>query len=54
MIQVLRSPIVRYGGAIALLVSVAALFLPGLRMGGFPPNNFLPHATCYLQDPRLI
>jgi signal transduction histidine kinase len=54
MIQAMRSPIFRYGGVITLLVLAAIFLLPGLRMGGVSPNNFLPHATCYLQDARLI
>jgi signal transduction histidine kinase len=44
----------RWGAMISGLTAATILVLPGLRIGGYSANRFLPHATCYLRDPGLI
>ncbi|MGV3772661.1 MAG: sensor histidine kinase [Verrucomicrobiales bacterium] len=54
MTYLMRAPFVRYG-ALIFAVSVAALFLfPGGPSKLLSSGGFLPHATCYLQNPQLI
>lgn len=49
-----RKPSVQAGFGIVTLVALAVLALSGPLAGLFRTDNFMPHATCYLRDPRVI
>ena len=49
-----RKPVVQAGMGIMIVAVLAALAISGLLAGLFRTDNFMPHATCYLRDPRVI
>jgi signal transduction histidine kinase len=53
MTELLRWPVFRYSLFICASFAAAFLLLPDLRHR-LLASNFLPHATCYLQNPQLI
>ena len=53
MNDVLRMPAIRYAAFILAAFAATFLLLPELR-NKLLAANFLPHATCYLQNPQLI
>src|SRR6476619_1469853 len=54
MNRVLQNPFYRYGLLIGTFVLGVMLFSPGLLQGVLRPDEFMPHATCYLRNPRII
>jgi signal transduction histidine kinase len=49
-----RNPFVRYGALIAAAVTAVILIFPGTIHGLFRADQFMPHATCYLRNPKII
>ena len=54
MVTRLQSPFVRYSALILAPVVAATFLIPGLRANLFSGTQFMPHATCYLQNPGII
>jgi len=50
----LRSPFLRYGALIALAALAAAVLIPGGIPNLLSSSGFMPHATCYLRNPKII
>ena len=51
---VLFDPFIRYGLVITALVAAVIVFFPGALHGMFRADEFMPHATCYLRNPKMI
>jgi signal transduction histidine kinase len=47
-------PFIRYGLVITALVAAVIVFFPGALHGMFRADEFMPHATCYLRNPKMI
>ena len=47
-------PFIRYGLVITALVAAVIVFFPGAQHGLFRADEFMPHATCYLRNPKMI
>lgn len=43
-----------FGTGVLLVSGLALLFIPGLISLIFSPGMFMPHAHCYLNDPRML
>lgn len=54
MDKLLRNPFFRYGLIITLLVGAVAVVFPGIVRGLFRADEFMPHATCYLRNSKVI
>jgi signal transduction histidine kinase len=54
MNRVLQNPFHRYGLLIGTFVLGVMLLSPGVLQGLLKPDEFMPHATCYLRNPRMI
>ncbi len=54
MHRVFQSPVFRFSALILVSVVVVAIFFPGFFRNLLSPEGFLPHSTCYLQNPRMI
>ncbi|MBK5259469.1 MAG: HAMP domain-containing histidine kinase [Thermoanaerobaculia bacterium] len=49
-----RPNVVRYAAGMTAATALILLFWPGLMSTLFSSGGFMPHAVCYLQNPRLI
>lgn len=54
MVNVLKSPFLRYGAFILIAVTLISLSFPGFVQHVIGTGRFMPHATCYLRDPGII
>lgn len=43
-----------FGAGVLLVSGLALVFIPGLISMIFSPGMFMPHAHCYLNDPRML
>ena len=50
----LNSPFLKYGLLIATAVGVVLALFPGFLGSLFRADQFMPHATCYLRNPKVI
>jgi signal transduction histidine kinase len=44
----------RYGLVILVLVAAGLLLFPGFARGVFSSEGFMPHYTCYMNNPRMV
>ncbi|SRR5581483_3996439 len=54
MKRLMENPFVRYGALIALAAILAAVLYPDFVRGIFSSDGFMPHAHCYMNNPRMI
>jgi signal transduction histidine kinase len=54
MKQILQNPFLRFGLAIMAAAGAVALLFPGFIGNLFRADEFMPHATCYLRNPKII
>ena len=54
MIRALRSPEFRYSIIVSSLILGIGVLFPNFFRSLLSPEGFLPHSTCYLQNPRMI
>jgi signal transduction histidine kinase len=54
MKQILQNPFLRFGLAIVAAAGAVALLFPGFIGNLFRADEFMPHATCYLRNPKII
>ena len=48
------NPFLKYGVMIGTAVALVLALFPGLLKGLFRADEFMPHATCYLRNPKII
>ena len=54
MNRIFRNPFVRYGSITTAGVALTILLFPNFLHELFRADEFMPHATCYLRNPRMI
>jgi signal transduction histidine kinase len=54
MHKVLSNPFLRYGLMITVAATAIAIMSPNFFGGLFRADEFMPHATCYLRNPKII
>lgn len=54
MHSLLRSPLFRFGAAVALTCALAVALIPGSFPALLSAGLFMPHRHCYLDNPRML
>jgi len=54
MTKLMSNPFMRLGLVLATGVVLTALLFPQVFQGVFRADQFMPHATCYLRNPKII
>ncbi|HWQ90270.1 MAG TPA: histidine kinase dimerization/phospho-acceptor domain-containing protein, partial [Clostridia bacterium] len=54
MVNMLRNPFFRYGAIISGTVLGVMILFPEVKHGLLRADEFMPHATCYLRNPKII
>src|SRR5579862_3592466 len=54
MSKLLASPLLRYGALVVACVVAVVFLFPGFVHDLFRADQFMPHATCYLRNPKMI
>ncbi|HTL17199.1 MAG TPA: histidine kinase dimerization/phospho-acceptor domain-containing protein, partial [Patescibacteria group bacterium] len=52
--KILQNPFLKYGLVIGTAVVIVAAIFPELLGGLVRSDQFMPHATCYLRNPKII
>src|SRR5262245_27844315 len=54
LLNLSRNPFLKYGLLISVAVTAVALLFPEFIHGLLRADQFMPHSTCYLRNPKVI